>query len=123
MSHMLRKSKSNNHIKLEDIKRCSDGGNFAKFINFGTFSVDLQMDITQCKRNTRVLFQCHHKAHGLASYFLKYRLNMIKSLFTNYTFVKSDIETKISDLRLSFKMLSFFENSLFKGNFEIDQVY
>ena len=80
---MLRKSKSNNHIKSGDIKACSNGGNFAKFINFGTFSVDLQMGITQCKRNARVLFWCHHKAHGLASYFLKYQPNVIKFLFTN----------------------------------------
>ena len=52
---------------------------------------------------------------------LKYQINMIKSFFTNDTSEKPDIET--SDLRLSFKLLSFFENSLFKGNFEMDQVY
>ena len=47
---------------------------------------------------------------------------MIKSLFTNDTSEKPDIET--SDLRLGFKLLSFFENSLFKGNnFEMDQVF
>ena len=54
---------------------------------------------------------------------LKYQVNMIKCLFTNDTLVKPDIVSKTSDLRLSFKLLSFFESSLFKGNFDMDQVY
>ena len=47
---------------------------------------------------------------------------MIKYLFTDDTLVKPDIQSKTSDLRLSFKLLSFFENSLFKGNSDMDQV-
>ena len=85
MSYMLQKSKSYKHIKSGDINRCSNGGNFSNSINFDTFSVHLQMGITQCKRNARVLFWCHHKAHGLLTYFVKYQLNMIKSLFKNNT--------------------------------------
>merc|ERR1712226_1140923 len=67
--YYLRKSKSNNHTKSGDMKRCSNGGNVPNSINFGTFFLHLKTGITQCKRNARVPLRCHHKANGPESHF------------------------------------------------------
>ena len=79
MLHMLWKFESNNYIESWDIKGCINGGTFENFINFGSFSVHLQTGITQCNMYVRVSYWCHRKAHGLVSYFFKYKLPRINS--------------------------------------------
>ena len=83
--HMLWKFEGKYYNESWDIKRCINGDTLSNFINFGSFSVHLQTDITQYKMYVQVSFWCHRKAHGLVSYFMKYQQPRIKSWFTNDT--------------------------------------